>query len=256
MPGQRGELLLRAKQVYVAVVRKATREFSALDAGRSRPPDRSRRFAHWAYSLSCVHDPLAISKLGVPWWSYRAVDKVDAWLASRPRPIRVFEYGAGASTIWLADRTDEIFSVEHHQGFADYISPTLRSLPAVELFVVQPTHGACPRVPSAKEGNENLDFSDYVAAIDQVKGSFDLIVIDGRARTACLAHAGKRLADDGVIVFDNSARRRYRQAIEACGLVELKFRGLVPTLPYPDQTSVLYRPSAPSLASAAPTSAT
>jgi len=52
------------------------------------------------------------------------------------------------------------------------------------------------------------------------------------------------LAEDGVIVFDNSARRRYREAIEGCGLVEKKFRGLVPTLPYPDQTSVLCRPSA------------
>ena len=240
----KSELLARAKQIYVAAVRTVTRGLSFLGVGKSGPPDLGHRWAHWAYSLMCVHDSLAISRLGVPWWSYRAIDKVDRWLTSRPHPIRVFEYGSGASTIWLADRADEIYSVEHHQGFAEYLSPALQSLPAVKFLVVPPAAHIDPKTPSGKEGNENLDFSDYVAAIDQVKGLFDLIVVDGRARPSCLARAGGRLADDGIIVFDNSARRRYRRAIEQCGLVEQKFRGLVPTLPYPDQTSLLYRPPA------------
>ena len=241
MPVLKGELLLRTKQIYVAAIRKVGRRLSSRGVGESKPPDRSHRLAHWAYSLTCVHDSLAISKLGVPWWSYTAIDKVDRWLTSRPHPIRVFEYGSGASTIWLAGRADEVYSVEHHQGFAEYLSPTLHSLPTAQLFVVPPTPGASPKTPSGKEGNENLDFTDYVATIDQVKGPFDLIVVDGRARQACLARAGGRLAADGIIVFDNSGRRRYREAIEGCGLVEKKFRGLVPTLPYPDQTSILYR---------------
>ncbi len=238
------ELLVGAKQTYVAAIRTVGRGLSSLGVGKSGPPDRSHRLAHWAYSLTCVHDSLAISKLGVPWWSYTAIDKIDRWFTSRPHPIRVFEYGSGASTIWLADRADEIYSVEHHRGFAEYLSPTLHSIPTVKLFVVPPTPGAGPKTPSGKEGNENLDFTDYVTTIDQVKGPVDLIVVDGRARQSCLARARGRLAEDGIIVFDNSARRRYREAIAGCGLVEKKFRGLVPTLPYPDQTSVLYRSSA------------
>ena len=51
---------------------------------------------HW------VHDPLALAELGVPWWTYRAIDIVDAWLTAHVSPVRVFEYGSGASTIWLA----------------------------------------------------------------------------------------------------------------------------------------------------------
>jgi hypothetical protein len=188
-----------------------------------------------------VHDSLAISSLGVPWWSYTAIDRVDRWLTSRSHPVRVFEYGSGASTLWLADRADEVYSVEHHRGFAEYIAPALRSIPKVTLYLVEPVPDPAPKAPSRKEGNEKLDFSDYVSAIDRVEGLFDLIVVDGRARQTCLARASGRLADDGIIVFDNSARRRYREAIEGCGLVEQKFRGLVPTLPYPDQTSILSR---------------
>lgn len=44
-----------------------------------------------------------------------------------------------------------------------------------------------------------------------------------------------------MIVFDNSRRRRYRRAIEATPVDERRYFGLTPTLPYPDQTSLLRR---------------
>jgi hypothetical protein len=102
-----------------------------------------------------------------------------------------------------------------------------------------------PKVPSVKEGQQGLDFADYVGTIDEVGGLFDVIVVDGRARTACLSAALPHLAPDGMIVFDNSRRRRYRAAIESCGLRERRLPGLVPTLPYPDQTSLLMAQSPP-----------
>jgi predicted O-methyltransferase YrrM len=70
-------------------------------------------------------------------------------------------------------------------------------------------------------------------------GSFDLVVVDGRARQSCLTHALPRLRGDGLVVFDNSARRRYRPAIAAAPVAETRLRGLTPTLPYPEQTSLL-----------------
>ncbi|MBM3594816.1 MAG: hypothetical protein FJX31_03245 [Alphaproteobacteria bacterium] len=66
-------------------------------------------------------------------------------------------------------------------------------------------------------------------------------MIDGRARTACLDKAIERLARDGVIVFDNSHRARYRMAVAASGLRAKVTRGLVPSLPLPDQTTLLRR---------------
>ncbi len=235
----RGDALRRAKTAYADGARHTGNALTRLGVIGSQPPTRDQRLKHWAYSLTRVHDSLAIAELDVPWWTYRAIDVVESWLASRARPIRVFEYGSGASTLWLAKRTDEVHSVEHHRGFGEHIAPTVTGVGNVDLSIVEPAASAAPAVPSAKEGHAGLDFADYVATIDKVGGEFSLIVIDGRAREACLAAAIRHLSPDGIIVFDNTRRARYRRAIAASGLAEQRLRGITPTLPYPDQTSIL-----------------
>jgi len=235
----KGDLIYRAKTAYAGAARQAGKALTKVHVLGDEAPSRDHRIRHWAYSLTKVHDSLAIAELDVPWWTYKAIDVVESWLAARPRPIRVFEYGSGASTLWLARRVDEVHSVEHHAGFAEHIRPTLEQHPNIDFHVVEPIKSSMPAVPSAKEGHAGLDFADYVATIDKVGGTFDLIVIDGRAREACLTAAIPRLAPDGIIVYDNSRRARYQRAIKASGLTERQLRGLTPTLPYPDQTSVL-----------------
>lgn len=240
-----GDMLHRAKSAYATAAQGAGAALTRAGVLPADAPDRDRRLKHWAYSLTRVHDSMAMARIGVPWWTYRAIDVVDAWLAARPHPIRVFEYGSGASTLWLADRADEVVSVEHHRGFGEMIGRELGAYSGVRFEIVEPTPAASPRVGSQKEGHAGLDFADYVATIDRVGGSFDLIVIDGRAREACLRAALPHLADDGIIVFDNTRRRRYREAIAALaareGLTQRRLPGLTPTLPYPDQTSIITR---------------
>ena len=228
-----------AKRAYAAAAHGIGRGLGRLGLVGSEPPPRGRRTRHWLHSLTRVHDTSALVDLDVPWWTYRAIDEIEIWLSARPRPARVFEYGAGASTVWLARRSGEVVSVEHDPGFAAAMEDVLSTVPNVTLLVRPPTPSAHPVVPSAKEGYAGLDFAPYVAAIDEVSGDFDLVVIDGRAREACLERALPRLADGGIVVFDNTRRRRYRRAIEAAPVVELRLRGLTPTLPYPEQTSVL-----------------
>jgi hypothetical protein len=237
----KGDALQRAKAAYAAGARHTGNALARVGVIGSQPPARDHRLRHWAYSLTRVHDSLAIAELDVPWWTYRAIDVVEAWLESHARPIRVFEYGSGASTLWLAKRADEVHSVEHHRGFGEYMTPTLAKFGNIDFRIVEPVASAAPAVPSAKEGHAGLDFADYVATIDKVGGEFSLIVIDGRAREACLVAALPHLAADGIVVFDNTRRRRYRGAIAQAGLAERRLPGLTPTLPYPDQTSLLSR---------------
>lgn len=236
-----GQWAYRAKSAYASVVRGLGGVLTRLDLLPNVPPPRQQRFRHWLTSLFKVHDSLAIAGLDVPWWTYRSIDRVEKWLSGHARPIRVFEYGSGASTIWLANRTDEVTTVEHHRGFADSIAPELAKYPNVTMLVVEPVTTSTPAVPSAKSGNSGLDFADYAGAIDRVGGTFDLVVVDGRVRGACLQAALPHLATDGLVIFDNSRRRRYRGPIEQSGLTEVKMAGLTPTLPYPDQTSLLQK---------------
>lgn len=213
------------------------------------PPARDRRWRHWAYSLTKAHDSLGIATLDVPWWTYDAIDAVEGWLAEHPE-ARAFEWGSGASTIWLAKRVASVRSVEHHRGFGESMQAALAELrterPDIDarIDIVEPAASADPAVPSAKEGHGGLDFAGYVGQIEVVATEhggrpFDLIVVDGRAREACLSAGLEHLAPGGLVVFDNTRRRRYRDAIAAAAVDERRLRGLTPTLPYPDQTSLL-----------------
>jgi predicted O-methyltransferase YrrM len=228
------------KRAYATTAQAAGRGLTRLGILGEGPPPLERRVRHWAYSLTKVHDSLALAALDVPWWTYGAIAAVMSWFADRSgRPTRVFEYGSGASTLWLARRASEVHSVEHHRGFGDMMAAELRQFDHVTLRIVEPAVSEHPVVASAKEGHQGLDFAEYVAAINSVPGDFDLVVVDGRAREACLSAAQCRLAPGGIVVFDNSRRRRYREAIRASGMLERRFPGLTPTLPYPEQTSIL-----------------
>lgn len=231
------------KFAYIRLVRMVgapLRAWGLLGLLERRAP-RSRT-ATWLASLFAIHDMEGLRRLDVPWWTFESADQVAALLREHPA-ARVFEWGSGASTLWLAVRAGSVHSVEHHAGWAAMLAPRL---PAnVHLRVVEAVVSADPRVGSAKPGHAGLDFADYVAAIDDVPGAFDVVVIDGRAREACLARAVERLSPEGIIVFDNVDRRRYVEAIDAVGdrLAVTMTRGLTPALPYPTRTALL-RPTA------------
>lgn len=59
-----------------------------------------------------------------------------------------------------------------------------------------------------------MDYYDYVSTIDQfIDEYFDVIVIDGRARTHCLKHSVTKLRTGGMLVFDNADRVEYQDQL-------------------------------------------
>ncbi|OSC36778.1 class I SAM-dependent methyltransferase [Mycobacterium decipiens] len=234
------------KRAYVGITR-ALRTFLGA-TGLLRLLDRWARRSRtgtWARSLLSIYDFHDLLLLDVPWWTFKSADDVTNFLASRPR-ARVFEWGSGASTAWLAHRAGEVTSIEDNAAWADMlraqICGTNVATDNVDVRTVKPDLANSPdAVRSRKRGFEGLDFSKYVAAIDDLEGNFDLIVVDGRAREACFAKALPRLAADGLLVFDNVDRKRYREAISKAQLpVQVKWtRGLTPALPYPTRTALV-----------------
>lgn len=229
------------KSAYVSGVRGARKvaEKTGLLARLDRSTSRTGQYLR---SLFAIYDGRDLATLGVPWWTYPAIDRVEAVLAERGDRCRVLEFGAGASTLWLARRCKEVHSVEHDIEFADQLAPLLAEHPNVTLYKVAavPARGV-PRAASQRRGHEHLDFAPYVAMADEIGGTFDLVVVDGRAREASLRAALPHLAEDGLVVFDNANRRRYRQGIDGSGLTAEYLRGVAPSLPYPSTTALLSR---------------
>lgn len=203
----------------------------------------------WLRSLLAIYDFDDLRSLDRPWWTFTASERIDEMLRSRPG-ARVFEWGSGASTMWLARRAAAVISVEHDSVWADRVAAVAPS--NVDLRVRQGVPSAAPRTGSAKRGFEGVDFTEYVSEIEQHPGEFDVIVVDGRAREACLERAVGRIAERGVIVVDNVERQRYRAAIERHrDHFDVTWSwGLTPCLVYPTRTALLVRrPGDPAAAS-------
>lgn len=231
--------------LYVRVVRLVRAALRAIGVlGLLDAWARRSRTGVWVRSLLSIYDVDELVALDVPWWTFDSMDLVAEHLRDRP-DATVLEWGSGASTAWLARRAGRVTAVEHDPAWAAQVRRLVggnASVVTVPPVPVPASVGAEATTGSRKAGFEGLDFTDYVSAIDAVPGSFDLIVIDGRAREACLRRALPRLADDGVIVFDNVDRQRYRDAIaDETGLDVVWTRGLTPALPFPNRTALLRR---------------
>lgn len=199
---------------------------------------RTSQTARWLRSLFAIYDVEEMAYLDLPWWTFAAVQETDEFLKSR-MDARVFEYGSGASTIWLARRAASVVSIEHDRHWHAVVSQSLSAYPNATLKLIEPDTETHADYLSEKRQWAGRSFRNYVSEIDRERGHFDLIIIDGRARSACLAHAPSRLAPDGIILFDNSNRGRYRAAIESSGMSCRRLAGMTACLPYPDETSIL-----------------
>lgn len=193
----------------------------------------------WFRSLFAIHDIDEMDRLDLAWWQLDALAEVDRFLRRIP-DARVFEYGSGASTLWLARRASEVVSVEHDADWHAILGNKLAAYPHVKLKLVPGSPQASDDgYGSGKPGAQNLNFRDYVHAIEEEPGAFDLIVIDGRCRIRCLDAASRKLRPGGMILFDNSSRARYRAGLAASGLRRERYWGLTACLPYPDETTLL-----------------
>ena len=229
------------KTTYVSGVRALRKALAVVGllGLLDRWADRSRT-GLWLRSLLSIYDLEDLLRFDVPWWTFEASDRVAEFLRTRP-DARVFEWGSGASTVWLSRRSGSVTSIEHDADWAGIVEPVLPDNAVVRVVRPVPATGGPEQQLSEKAGFENLDFAGYVDAMEHLDGDFDLVVVDGRARNACFHRAVTRLAPGGVLVFDNVDRERYRDAIASSPVdVEVEWtRGLTPALPYPTRTALV-----------------
>lgn len=236
------------RQLYVRLLRGSKKMAARLGLLAWLERHSHWRLARWLRSLFAIYDSDDLIYLDLAWWTFAAQSLVDAFLRDKPG-ASVFEYGAGASSVWLARRGARLVSVDHDAAWITRLRPKLALYPKLELRHVQPTRSARPRMRSGHADWQQFDFYDYVNEIDTVDGQFDLIVIDGRCRCECLQKAQLRLKPGGMIVFDNASRKRYRAALhavatQAVAMQTIATRGLTACLPYPDATTLFINTAA------------
>lgn len=159
----------------------------------------------------------------IPWWSYGVIDFVAERLT---KTMSVLEFGAGGSTVWLAERVAEVVSVENDSKWASIVKSFIPSnVILVEL-----------RIPG------QLVASDIPPPASH---SFQLLIVDALANRIDCAEAGLPfLAEDGVVLWDNTDGPDWPEIkglMATRGFKEISFSGISPQEVSLSRTTIFYK---------------
>jgi predicted O-methyltransferase YrrM len=175
---------------------------------------------------------------------YAATSWLDRWLQPG---MTAFEYGSGGSTLWLAERVGRLTSVEHDRGWYEAVDAELRCSGIKNCTLALKEPEAPARSPDGSAYASEVipaTFEAYVRAVEDVPGeSLDIVVIDGRSRSAALEASRDKVRPGGLLVLDDSDRERYQPAQQKlAGWRHHRFHGIKPFVVKPAVTSVWEKP--------------
>ncbi|OGU33280.1 MAG: FkbM family methyltransferase [Ignavibacteria bacterium GWB2_35_6b] len=157
----------------------------------------------------------------IPWYSYSFIKFLHPRLK---KEFSVFEYGSGNSTLWFSGYVKSVKAVEHDKTWYEKVKT---KLPA-----------------NAEVVYREIENKNYAKEVSASGNKYEIIIIDGVDRNNCVYESTDSLSQNGVIIFDNSAREEYRESIEflfSKGFKKIEFWGMCPVTPINTCTSVFYK---------------
>jgi hypothetical protein len=137
--------------------------------------------------------------------------------------MKVFEYGAGSSTLFFSTSCHSVVSVEHSAEWVAILREHLadRSNVDLRLAEAEPIKDPLPYSSTSFTSTFGGDlyygksFEKYVRTIEQFPDRhFDLVLVDGRARTSCIRTALPKIVAGDYLLLDNSERPDYLEGKE------------------------------------------
>jgi hypothetical protein len=211
------KLLPASFSTWYSAMRKQRRVFSRL----TREYGQFQTIRKW----SCVDREGA----AIPWYTYPAIEYLSHLDFSQSK---VLEYGSGNSTLWWAERCEELCSVEGdlawHAKISTHIAKTSRKI----IYLL------------AKSEREYIRQS-YLAKAN-------VIVIDGDHRSKCADWVVKAIQGNtheiALIVFDNADwyPKTMKMLRDSLGWIQADFHGFGPINDYSWTTTVFLNPASQS----------
>lgn len=186
------------------------------------------------------HYPHEVGQDCEAWLARTAIEALDL-LFQDPDTMNGLEWGSGSSSMWAVTRLRSLVSVEHDGQWFQYVDRYFHEGPGRKLIEVSEReryrlkwYGAEnrwkgvhfePRETGEQKylGQDNKYHEEYVVQGSQLRplgiepGNqqlFDYVMVDGRARIACLEQAVKMvIPDGGILILDNSDREHYKEGM-------------------------------------------
>ncbi|HJO92915.1 MAG TPA: hypothetical protein QF753_05925 [Victivallales bacterium] len=178
-----------------------------------------------------------------PWMTDAEIAVIKQILINS-KPKKILEWGAGSSTIFFSNLLPKKISwtsIEHNKKYSEMVKTTLKkklilnwyknnTLYKTQFFPLflkkicnfnknnqrrQITiHHIAPNHLPFSDKYEDGAYSDMKDYIDfpKNKNEYDLIFIDGRARSQCLRHALSLIKVDGIVILHDAHREYYHDA--------------------------------------------
>lgn len=167
-------------------------------------------------------EPVDAELKPIPWFTYSAIDFLKERLN---HTFSLLEFGSGNSTLFFAERTNKVISIEHNK---DWHQKIFSNLP--ENVELNYTSSATDK--------------DYLQPLVENNIKFDVIIIDGIYRNECIMNSLNHLSERGVIILDDSERQDYYPGIKFLSesrFKQLSFSGIAPGIFFRKCTSIFYR---------------
>jgi predicted O-methyltransferase YrrM len=147
------------------------------------------------------------------------------------RPVRALEWGCGGTTVALLSllpTLQTLVSVEHNVDWHTHVLQTIED-PRLQLLLCRPrvtepqpdaTMPAKKRAAVLKRFADQCEkhpslLGDYVTRPGELFSSYDLILVDGLARRACLQRGYELLAPGGVMLLHDAHQPQYRATLSS-----------------------------------------
>ena len=212
-----------------------------------RHPSQRKHICRWLAS----QQPNYLLRQRQPWIVFDAIDFLQSFDL---RGKHIFEYGSGGSTLFWLQHHAMCVSIEHNLEWFALVRGYWTSTRPIDYRLIPPE----PADPRAAQGDpadpdrylsddvhyRGFTFRRYVSQIDTFPdANFDVILIDGRARPACIKHSISKVRIGGIILVDDSDRDYYfsKTRIYLENFSRQDFCGVVPLSPQWSQTTAFLR---------------
>lgn len=205
-----------------------------------------RHFFRWRRSQFAGATPVSDEQ---PWITFDAIQHLE----EKVEPIhKVFEFGSGGSTLFFLKRCQVVVTVEHDAEWFILLKKLIEDKQITNWvgYLVEPERGDLVESPCVSNpdhyssgGVGDFNFRKYVSSIDSYPDEyFDIILVDGRSRPACIKHAVPKLKKGGLIILDNADRSYYngpeiKKILNEYALV-LSEKGASPYVQFFTQTNI------------------
>ncbi len=158
--------------------------------------------------------------------AYKALLQV---LSKTQKPVRIFEYGSGFSTLYFAKYLKrchipfEFHSVDNNAFWHQKVKAMVKAaglegqvhlhLQVFEPFWNKPGWSFTQRPKPGEFAPSLPQENAYINGPQLAGGNFDLIVIDGRFRQRCLQVAAKSLSPQGIVLLHDAQKKHYQPPV-------------------------------------------